>query len=270
VLFELKKALSALLLPPASSLAMVLLGWLMWIRGWRRSGIALVWASVGSLLALSLPAVAALLNWLTYDGSRLDPVAAAQAQAIVVLGGGLRVAPEYGGDTLGRLTLERVRYGARLARETRLPVLVTGGRLFTQRTEGEVMREALETEMQVPVRWVESCARNTHENALLSAAILKQDGISHIVLVTHGVDARRARREFTDAGLAVTPAPTDIPNWGIDSALDLVPSAPALADSTLAVYEILGNLAIELGLNASGNALPPECRPAHGRTHISR
>jgi len=47
------------------------------------------------------------------------PVTLAQArsaQAIVILGGGVRRnAPEYGGDTLGRLTLDRVRYGAMVA-----------------------------------------------------------------------------------------------------------------------------------------------------------
>ena len=53
---------------------------------------------------------------------------AADAEAIVILGGGTRRnAPEYGGDTLGRLTLERVRYGAQVAKLTALPVLVTGG-----------------------------------------------------------------------------------------------------------------------------------------------
>jgi uncharacterized SAM-binding protein YcdF (DUF218 family) len=262
MLFALKKALGTLLLPPASSLALALLGWLMWRRGSHRVGPTLVWAGVGSLFVLSLPAVAGLLTWLVYDGSRFDPARATSAEAIVVLGGGLRVAPEYGGDTLGRLSLERIRYGARLARETALPVLVTGGRLFTRRTEGEVMREALEGEFHVRVRWVEACAHNTHENAQLSAALLKQSGVSHVVLVTHGVDARRARREFVAAGLAVTSAPTDLASVGIDSAYDLIPSASALQASTLAVYEILGNIALALRLNRSGRAPPAECQPA--------
>ena len=50
------------------------------------------------------------------------------AQAIVVLGGGLYFdTPEYGGDTVGGSTLERLRYAATIARKTNLPVLVTGG-----------------------------------------------------------------------------------------------------------------------------------------------
>ena len=57
------------------------------------------------------------------------PRSGAHAKAVVILGGGVRRnAPEYGGDTLATLTLERVRYGARVARLTGLPVLVSGGR----------------------------------------------------------------------------------------------------------------------------------------------
>jgi uncharacterized SAM-binding protein YcdF (DUF218 family) len=122
----------------------------------------------------------------------------------------------------------------------------------------------------VPVGWVEACAHNTHENARLSAGLLHEAGISRIVLVTHGVDARRARREFSAAGLSVTPAPTGIPSWGIDSAFDLIPSAPALNDSMLALYEMLANLALELGLNRSGRAPPPECRGRSQRAQVDR
>ena len=68
------------------------------------------------------------------------PVTLAQArsaQAIVILGGGVRRnAPEYGGDTVGRLTLDRVRYGAFVARATGLPVLVTGGVVRGTRVRG--------------------------------------------------------------------------------------------------------------------------------------
>ena len=52
----------------------------------------------------------------------VDPVRLADAGAIVILSGGLRdYAPEYGGPTVNRVTLERVRYGARLARQSGEP-----------------------------------------------------------------------------------------------------------------------------------------------------
>jgi uncharacterized SAM-binding protein YcdF (DUF218 family) len=257
--FALKKTLAALLVPPAGLFALMLLGWTLRGAGARRAGTACMGLGLALLLLLSLPAVAALLGALVYDGSRFDPAAAANAQAIVVLGGGMRIAPEYGGDTLGRLTLERVRYAAHLARETSLPVLVTGGRLFTLRSEGEVMRDALEQELAIPVRWVESCARNTHENAKFSARLLQAAGVSRVILVSHGVDARRARREFSAAGLQVYAAPTQIPGWGIDSLYELLPSAQALDESSLAAYETLANLALSLGLNGAGGPAAAAC-----------
>lgn len=99
----------------------------------------------------------------------MDHALAREAQAIVILGGGVRRhAPEFGGETLGRLTLERVRYGARVARETRLPLLVTGGALFGGSTEAALMKRALEEEFNVAVRWTEERSRDTrlkHERA---------------------------------------------------------------------------------------------------------
>jgi uncharacterized SAM-binding protein YcdF (DUF218 family) len=258
MLIAFKKAIATLLLPPAGPVALALLGWVLWRRGARRAGAALVWLGLGSLLLLSLPVVSGALGWLVYDGSRYDPRAAQTAQAVVILGGGLRYLSEYGGDTLGRLSLERVRYGARLARETGLPVLVTGGRLTTERSEGQVMRETLEREYHIPVRWVEGCARNTFENARFSAALLARDGVSRIVLVTHGVDARRARREFIAVGLTVHVAPTVMPDSGMHGVVELLPSAAALSDSALVLYELLGNVALTLGLNQSGEA-PGDC-----------
>ena len=228
----------------------MMMGGLLLLRRRPRLGLVLAWAGVVTLFVLSLPPVSVALVMVAGGSASLDLRQAASAQAIVVLGGGLhRDAVEYGGDTLNWLSLERVRYAATLARETRLPVLVTGGRVYGGSAEGEVMREVLEREYAVPVRWVESESRNTYENAVLSAKVLRRDGISRVLVVSHGVDARRARREFSAAGLEVIPAPTDIPSLTIDSPLQLLPSISALHDSYFALYELLGNAAAWLHLN---------------------
>jgi uncharacterized SAM-binding protein YcdF (DUF218 family) len=121
-------------------------------------------------------------------------------------------------------------------------VLVAGGSVWGDTaTEASLMRAALEKEFNVPVRWAEDRSRNTHENAQLSAAILKRDGVKRVVLVMHGFDIRRARAEFVAAGLEVVPAPTQIPNFRIDSPLDFVPSVGALQGSYYALYELLAN-----------------------------
>jgi uncharacterized SAM-binding protein YcdF (DUF218 family) len=168
---------------------------------------------------------------------------ATTAQAIVVLGGGTRRnAPEYGGDTLGRLTLERVRYGALVAKATKLPVLVSGGRLSgAMQSEATLMSDALEHEYGVPVRWREPRSRNTHENAQRSAAVLKPDGVTRVVLVAHAIDMPRAAAEFAVAGIDVIPAATGLPSSRPIVAWDWLPSLYALQDSRDALYELLAN-----------------------------
>ena len=249
--FYAQKILGALVLPPLGPFIVLFCGLLL-LRCKPRLGRALAWTGFLTLFSLSLPVVSTLLVWLLCDSPPLDVREARNAQAIVVLGGGLRYnAVEYGGDTLSGLSLDRVRYGAVLARGTGLPVLVTGGSVFGGRSEAEVMSEVLDREYGVRVRWAEPQARNTHENAAFSSALLKRNGISKVVLVAHGVDIRRARRELTAAGLEVVPAPTDIPSLGIGNRIQLLPSASALQGSYLALYELLGNIAITLHMNGS-------------------
>jgi uncharacterized SAM-binding protein YcdF (DUF218 family) len=173
----------------------------------------------------------------------LDLKRIGDAQAIVILGGGVRRnAPEFGGDTLARLTLERVRYGARVARATTLPVIVSGGSVYGGTAEATLMKRVLEQEFGVEVRWSEERSRDTRSNAVESAAILLPAGVKRVLLVTHGFDVPRASAEFASAGLEVTPAPTVIAaeRFSFDHAVELFPSMGALQASYYALYEILG------------------------------
>ncbi len=176
--FLLKAIAKSLLLPPTGLLLVALIG-LAIIRRHPRTGRTLATAAVATLLALSMPIVAGGLVRLLDDSPPIDLAVAKTAQAIVIPGGGVRRnALEYGGDTLGRLTLERVRYGARLAKATGLPVLVTGGSVLGNTTpEAVLMKEALESEYGVAVRWVEDRSRNTQENAAYSAADAADRGL---------------------------------------------------------------------------------------------
>jgi uncharacterized SAM-binding protein YcdF (DUF218 family) len=243
--FRWKLLLKALILPPTAPLLIALVGLAMWRRH-PRAGRALTALGVLMLLLLSLPIVAAALVRFVDDSAALDLRRAASAQAIVILGGGVRRnAPEYGSVTLGRLTLERVRYGARVARELKLPVLVTGGRPSPSLpTEAALMRESLQDEYGVPVRWIEDRSTNTHENAVMSAAILRAEGINRVVLVAHTFDMPRATAEFAAAGIDAIPAPTGIPGSSAGAVvMDFVPNAEALVGSYYALYELFANVA---------------------------
>jgi uncharacterized SAM-binding protein YcdF (DUF218 family) len=231
----------ALLLPPASLLFAGAVGLALWKR-WPRAGRLVAGGAWLLLFVLSLPLVAASLEAAVGTDVTVDAAALRTAQAIVIPGGGLRLeAREFDGDTLGVLTLERTRYGARLARETGLPVLVTGGRPpRATRAEGDLMREALEREYGVAVRWVENASRNTRENALNAAAILLPQGVRRIAVVLHAVDVRRATAEYRAAGFDVIAAPTHLPRVRLVSVLDLLPSASGLYGSYYALYELAG------------------------------
>ena len=236
-----KALLKALVLPPTGPLLLSAIGLLILSR-FPRAGRTLAATGVFVLLVLSVPMVALALLRAVDTPPPLDFERAKSAHAIVILGGGVRRnAPEYGGDTLGRLTLERVRYGARVARVTGLPVLVTGGSVLGGVAEAKLMKDSLEQEFGVRVRWAETRARNTHENAVRSAEILRGAGIDRVVLVAHAVDMPRAIGEFEAQGIAIIQAPTGIPASDAGGLLDYVPSIAGLQGSYYAVYEILAN-----------------------------
>jgi uncharacterized SAM-binding protein YcdF (DUF218 family) len=242
IVFTLKAIAKALVLPPAGPMLLALAGLLVTRRA-PRAGRVLIATGTISLVLLCLPIVAWLLAR-PFDMQPVDFTEAKRAQAIVILGGGTRRrAPEYGGDTMARLTAERVRYGARVARQTGLPVLVAGGSMpDVQSSEAAIMRAVLESEYGVAVRWIEDRSRNTHENARYSATLLLADGVATVVLVAHAMDMPRARAEFAAAGIAIVAAPTGLTSAGPIRLMDFLPSAPALQASHDALYEILANV----------------------------
>lgn len=202
------QVLELLILPPASGLIALALGLLLWGR---RLGKGLVFAGMTWLYLAATPLFA---GWLLGGLESVHPAAPAvpaEAQAIVVLAGGRYPdAREYGGETVNGFSLERLRYGARLHRDTGLPLLVSGGRVRGDEpsSESELMVRVLEQELGVPVRWRETESRNTCENAFFSARLLAEAGIEHALLVTHALHMPRAMGCFQRTDLAVTPFPT--------------------------------------------------------------
>jgi uncharacterized SAM-binding protein YcdF (DUF218 family) len=241
-MFLLKKLIAALILPPAGPLLVALLG-LCWARRRPRAGPAGAAAALVLLIAASLPLVG---DRLLRSLETLPPIRADQlrsAQAIVVLGGGsYRAAPEYGGDTVNRNTLLRLRYAAVLQRRSGLPMLVSGGAPFGGRPEAEAMRAVLETDFAVPVRWVEAASADTAENAANSARLLHAAGVQRIALVSQAWHLPRAVALFERQGLTVMAAPTGFSTPSPSLLEDLLPSAAALDRSSTALHEWLGRL----------------------------
>jgi uncharacterized SAM-binding protein YcdF (DUF218 family) len=230
-------ALSDVVLPPTSLIVLTIVGALL-LRRRRGLGLTLILGSQLALLAFSLPVVANVLA----RSLEPPPVTASdlkRAQAIVILAGGNNLgAPEWGGETVKTYTLQRLRYGARLARETGLPILVTGGRPEGGRfAEASVMRDVLVKEYNLEVRWVDAEAMTTGENALLSARILKAEGLTRVALVTDAIHMPRSRQVFESTGLEVIACPTAYGGQRPFAPYQLVPGAAALHLSQSALRE---------------------------------
>jgi len=240
----LRYLLKTLLLPPAVNLLLILFAFVC-LKGHRKTRSALLFLSIFSLTALSLPFSS---NYLArqleiYPPLDVTQIKADDYQAIVVLGAGRETqALEYGGDTPTAMGLQRLRYAAYLQRATGLPILVSGG-LFKEDElpEATFMAQVLEGGFKALVSWQESASHTTHENALFSWAIAKQNKIEHILLVTHAWHMKRAVYSFEQAGFRVKAAPTAfISNHEPFMLLDFIPQAGALRNSSWLLHEMLG------------------------------
>ena len=236
-----------LLLIPAILLVPLLAG----LASLRRRGDTAWWtclACAALLYGLSTPLVAdLLLGSLQPAALTARQAAESGAQAIVVLSAESADAPEYGGSTVGPLTLARVRYGARLHRATGLPVLVTGGPgAAGQASMAEAMRLTLAEDFAVTDVVVEDRAATTAENAAFSAELLRARGVGRVLLVTSAWHMPRALRAFERRGVAVVAAPTNFDGPADRGVLSLLPSARALQRSYYGLHEWAGGLAYRL------------------------
>ena len=231
-----KTALRNLILPPAGPLLLAMLGVLLLRRRPRLARVLLL-TGIGSLWLMSMPIVADALTHLSEHYPPFDLAQASQAQAIVILGGGGQraYAPEYGGPAAEPLLLERLAYGAYLARRTGLPLLVSGYGI-----EAAAMRDTLARNFGLDVRWLDDGSYDTFENARHSALLLRADGVQRIVLVSGASHLWRAAHEFTDAGMQVLAAPAGVAAIRDVGLWRWLPNMAALGRSYGATYELLG------------------------------
>lgn len=254
-----KPVLTALLLPPVPLLVLALLA--ARLMAWRRLlgwsllllSLMLVWLSCSSAVA------DALVRGLLAPPPPLSPVALAKLKqevqarlptAIVVLGAGREsLAPEYGVSSLEALSLERLRYGVWLSRQTGAPLAFSGGTGHGQ-TEGapeaQIAAQIAEREFLRPLRWVEDDSRDTRENARRTAVLLQRDGIQQVLLVTHGWHMPRARRAFEEAAahsvpvFRVVPAPMGLATGQDRPVLRWLPSSEGFSKVRRALRERFG------------------------------
>ena len=257
-LLALKPILTTLVLPAASGVLFVMT-MLLW--AWRRAsaprasrhlGLPLALAGLGcvGLWLLSCQAVAIGLSLhLLPQVAPLQPedLKRHNVQAIVVLGGGVEQhAAEYGGPVLSPDAMSRLLYGVYLAQASKLPLAYSGGTGWAgqseQMSEAQVAALALTYIGGPRLRWQENQSRDTRENALFTAKLLKADGVTHIALVTHAWHMPRSIKQFEAAGLVVTPAPMGYVRSDMRPLLQWLPSGTGLRESAWVLREWLGLL----------------------------
>jgi uncharacterized SAM-binding protein YcdF (DUF218 family) len=240
-----KPVLAALLLPPVPLLVLVLVGarLILWQRflGWM---LVLL-----STVLLWLGACSGVGEWMAHAFmSQPPPLSADRIAAlkkataggkpgvvVLMLGAGREAfAPEYGVASLSDPSLERLRYGVWLSRETGAPMMFSGGLGHASEpgtTEADVAAEIAQREFLRPMRWLETKSRDTRENAQYSAALLRDLDVQQVVLVTHGWHMPRALRAFKDAAARekaqweIVPAPMGLGQSVERPALRWIPSS---------------------------------------------
>lgn len=246
--FTISKVLTPFTYPLALAVVLLVVAWLLRER---RGGRALFWVVLLGLYVLSTRPVADLL--LLPLEARYEGVARpADADAIVVLGGF---------SNLRRSTPERLelhgnadRFVEAVVLAGELPgavIIFSGGSgdLLNQDSSEAPLAKAYAARLGIPEHRMraEATSRNTHENAVETARIVRDEGLGTVVLITSAMHMKRALACFHRAGLAPVPYPVDFQNtYPHYSILSFAPAPGNLADATFALKEHVGLLIYRL------------------------
>ncbi len=237
--------IKTLILPPGINIVFLLLGYFL-INHFRKLAKLMIFISFITLYLFSTNYISRQLAGLVETTAHLPPAISAETdrQAIVILGGGRYVSMrEYGKPVPHSVVLERLRYAMHIQRQTDLPILITGGRVFpTDQSEAEIMNQTLIDDFQFKASWLEEESRNTAQNAENSFEILNKESIDRIYLVTHASHMKRATDIFTNKGFDVIPAPTIFLSTGTNMPIFMqwLPKSRSLDTSKNILHEMIG------------------------------
>ncbi len=207
MLFVLSKVVGVLLQP-----LVWLVGLLAWARFTRREGLRRRLLTVVLVLAL-LGTNPLLINWVLRAWEvppiRVDSITEPYDVGIV-LGGFSDSASDLQDRLVMNRSANRLTQGLELYHQGKVKkLLITGGSaaiIGRRRSEGQAVAQFLRR-IRFPEEdlLIEGKSRNTHENAILTAAMLSEIGLSdaRCLLLTDGFHMRRAMANFERVGLAV-------------------------------------------------------------------
>lgn len=230
------RVVELLVIPPSGFLSLGLAGLVLARLRWRRLGLALAAGCALCFYLSSTPLIGEACLTALDRYPPIEPAAEASAEAVVILGAGTH-RDAAGADAVTPGGRERLAAGAEIHRRSAKPILVTG-------FSGRLMARELKRSFAVPVRWIEGQSRTTHESAVRVAPLLRGDGITRVILVTHFWHMPRAAVAFRSAGLEVVPAPVGFlaGDRGRRGWRRVLPDRQALAFSAAAFHEAFGRL----------------------------
>ncbi len=232
-----EKVLSFLFFPPGGLVLLLLISIFLFQRK-KKFAIAMLILSTLLLYSLSTKAVAELLIF-PLENLYSQPKDI-KADVIVVLGGGsFNYCPD--GLCIGYSSIKRAAYALILQKETGLPVIVCGGKLFSSGPpEAETMAVFMERLGGRDII-VESSSINTWQQAIEVKKIMNGRGWKRAVLVTSAFHMARSVYAFKRHGIEVVPAPTDYRTDRSGAFISyLLPYGEYLVTSFLALHEYLG------------------------------
>jgi uncharacterized SAM-binding protein YcdF (DUF218 family) len=136
---------------------------------------------------------------------------------------------------------------ARLYKQTKLPIIVSGGAVFKDSgNEAEIAKRQL-TLLGIPANKIklENKSLNTEQNAQFTKKVMELKRLKHPILVTSAFHMERAVLNFTRLGIKVLPYPTD---FQTNQNISIYPSKfvpDDLMNIRLALKEYLGILAVK-------------------------
>lgn len=245
---ELKPYLTAVVMPPASLLILIVLGCLL-IKANAKLARRVILGSAATLWLMSTNMFSVWLhNQVVSEYPTVSAVLLKEksVHAVVVLGAGIVTGLPGGDQQMSRTSLERMRLGVQLARQSGLPLVFSGGSGWGAKdisvSEAEVAEAVLLNSFDMRLNYKESSSRDTQENAANSWALLSKQGITKIALVTHTTHMSRASLEFKGVGFEVVEAAVGQPTMGSETLLGWLPVASNLELSQTVLRELLAKL----------------------------
>ncbi|MFQ3245394.1 MAG: uncharacterized SAM-binding protein YcdF (DUF218 family) [Arenicella sp.] len=242
------KVISALLYPLGLVSLCVFLAVLLLLRGRRLAARCCSTIGVVILLLASNPMLASKL---VYSLERQHPQRAvdsfAKHDAIIVLGGGLRIPTSPAKYAQLAHGSDRYWYAARLYRAAKADkIIISGGNVYQQpglKSEAYYASELLQQwGVQQDAIELEVGSRTTAENQRNTVDLISKNRIQSALLVTSAIHMPRAYSLFYKLPIEITPASADVLIRQQNSPVifKLIPSSSALRLTTVALHEYYG------------------------------